>query len=105
MLVFLARDAEQRVLRYANAGVTKSEQAGEVLQFVRFWMKHTGRPPDELVIDSQLTTYQKISKMNRVVICFITIRHRSHTILCQLTRQPQSPFMPILITAFSPISP
>src|ERR1017187_5331184 len=30
ILVFLARDAEQRVLRYANAGVTKSEQADEI---------------------------------------------------------------------------
>ena len=37
ILVFLARDAEQRVLRYANAGVTKGEQADEILQFVRFW--------------------------------------------------------------------
>ncbi len=43
ILVFLARDAEQRVLRYANAGVTKGEQADEILQFVRFWKKHTGQ--------------------------------------------------------------
>jgi hypothetical protein len=42
ILVFLARDASQGVLRYANAGVTKSEQADEILQFVRFWKKHTG---------------------------------------------------------------
>ena len=37
ILVFLARDAGQGVLRYANAGVTKSQQADEILQFVRFW--------------------------------------------------------------------
>ena len=49
ILVFLARDAAQGVLRYANAGVTKSEQAGEILQFVRFWKKHTGELPAELV--------------------------------------------------------
>lgn len=47
ILVFLARDAEQRVLRYANAGVTKAEQAGEILRFVRFWKHHTGQPPAE----------------------------------------------------------
>jgi hypothetical protein len=57
ILVFLARDAEQRVLRYANGGVTKDEQAEEILQFVRFWKKHTGKVPAELVFDSQLTTY------------------------------------------------
>src|ERR1019366_6876101 len=65
ILVFLARDAEQRVLRYANAGVTKGEQADEILQFVRFWGKHTGNVPAELVFDSQLTTYQKLSELNR----------------------------------------
>jgi len=70
ILVFLARDAEQRVLRYANAGVTKGEQAGEILQFVRFWKKHTGQPPTELVFDSQLTTYEKLSELNREGISF-----------------------------------
>jgi hypothetical protein len=63
--LFLARDAQQRVLRYANAGVTKGEQADEILRFVRFWKKHTGKPPAELVFDSQLTTYQKLSGLNR----------------------------------------
>src|SRR2546425_88990 len=65
ILVFLARDPEQGVLRYANAGVTKDEQADEILQFVRFWKKHTGKPPAELVFDSQLTTYEKLSELNR----------------------------------------
>ena len=64
ILVFLARDAQQRVLRYANAGVTKDEQADEILQFVRFWKKHIGKPPAELVFDSQLTTYEKLSELN-----------------------------------------
>ena len=77
ILVFLARDAEQRILRYANAGVTKTEQADEILQFVRFWKKHTGKPPAELVFDSQLTTYQKLSELNREGISFITLRRRS----------------------------
>jgi hypothetical protein len=77
ILVFLARDAEQRVLRYANAG----EQADEALQFVRFWKKHTGKPPAELVFDSQLTTYEKLSELNREGICFITLRRRSRQML------------------------
>ena len=48
----------------ANAGVTKDEQADEILQFVRFWKKHIGKPPAELVFDSQLTTYEKLSELN-----------------------------------------
>jgi hypothetical protein len=37
ILVFLARDAEHRVLRYAHAGIPKADQAKEILQFVAFW--------------------------------------------------------------------
>src|SRR6266700_2577694 len=88
ILVFLARDAEQRVLRYANAGVTKGEQADEILQFVRFWKKHTGKLPAELVFDSQLTTYDKLAELNRQGIRFITLRRRSRKMLGQIYRQP-----------------
>lgn len=35
--MFLARDATQRVLCYANGGLTKSEQPQEILRFVEFW--------------------------------------------------------------------
>ena len=90
ILVFLARDAQQRVLRYANAGVTKGEQADEILQFVRFWRKHTGNVPAELVFDSQLTTYQKLSELNREGICFITLRRRSDKMLREIYSQPDS---------------
>jgi hypothetical protein len=65
------------VLRYAHAGVTKAEQADEILQFVRFWNQHTGQLPAELVFDSQLTTYEKLSELNRQGIFFITLRRRT----------------------------
>jgi len=64
ILVFLARDAEQRVLRYANAGVTKGEQADEILQFVRFWRKHTGQPPAELVFE---TVFSQLLGLSAVI--------------------------------------
>ena len=103
ILVFLARDAEQRVLRYANAGVTKSEQADEILQFVRFWMKHTGRPPAELVFDSQLTTCQKLSELNREGICFLTLRRRSEKMLREIYSQPDSAWQRISLPALTRI--
>src|SRR5438067_1622348 len=90
ILVFLARDAEQRILRYANAGVTKGEQADEILQFVRFWKKRTGKPPAELVFDSQLTTYEKLSELNREGISFITLRRRSDKMKREIYSQPDS---------------
>ncbi len=103
ILVFLARDAEQRVLRYANAGVTKGEQADEILQFVRFWRKHTGNVPAELVFDSQLTTYQKLSELNREGICFITLRRRSDKMLREIYSQPDSAWKRINLPALTRI--
>jgi len=101
--VFLARDAEQRVLRYANAGVTKNEQADEVLQFVKFWKKHTGKPPAELVFDSQLTTYEKLSELNREGICFITLRRRSAKMMRAIYSQPDSAWRRISLPALTRI--
>ena len=103
ILVFLARDAQQRVLRYANAGVTKGEQADEILQFVRFWRKHTGNVPAELVFDSQLTTYQKLSELNREGICFITLRRRSDKMLREIYSQPDSAWKRINLPALTRI--
>jgi hypothetical protein len=103
ILVFLARDAAQGVLRYANAGVTKREQAGEILQFVQFWKKHTGELPTELVFDSQLTTYEKLSELNREGIFFITLRRRSRQMLHQIYRQPDSAWRRISLPALTRI--
>jgi hypothetical protein len=103
ILVFLARDAGQGVLRYANAGVTKSEQADEILQFVQFWKKHTGQLPAELVFDSQLTTYEKLSKLNREGISFITLRRRSPKMLRQIYSQPESAWRRISLPALTRI--
>ncbi|HMB84665.1 MAG TPA: transposase [Terriglobales bacterium] len=103
ILVFLARDAEQRVLRYANAGVSKSQQADEILQFVRFWKKHTGKVPAELVFDSKLTTYEKLSELNREGISFITLRRRSEKMLREIYRQPESAWQRISLPALTRI--
>src|SRR5258708_37808057 len=102
-MIFLARDAEQRILRYANAGVTKDEQADEILQFVRFWKKHIGKPPAELVFDSQLTTYEKLSELNREGICFITLRRRSEKMLREIYAQPDSAWQRISLPALTRI--
>ena len=103
ILVFLARDAEHGVLRYAHAGVVKSEQADQILQFVRFWKKHTGKPPAELVFDSQLTTYEKLSELNREGIRFITLRRRSRQMLQQIYSQPDSAWRRISLPALTRI--
>ena len=88
--MFVARDAEQRVLCCGNAGVPKGERADEVLRFVDFWERHTGFVPAELVFDSRLTTYANLSRLNRRGVRFLTLRRRSRQLLGRLFSRPAS---------------
>jgi hypothetical protein len=90
ILVFLARDAEQRVLRYAHAGIPKADQANEILEFVAFWKRHTGTLPAELIFDSQLTTHAHLAALNRQGVRFITLRRRSRKMLAEIYGRPVS---------------
>src|SRR4051794_11907389 len=101
ILVFVARDAEQRVFCYGNAGIPKDDQADEVLCFVDFWERHTGKVPDELVFDSQLTTYAKLSELNRRDIHFMTLRRRSRKMLGQIFSRPASAWQRITLPALT----
>ncbi len=101
ILVFVARDAEQRVFRYAHAGVPKAEQADEILRFVEFWKRHTGEVPKELIFDSQLTTYENLSELNRQGIFFITLRRRSRKMLAEIYNRPASAWQRITLDSLT----
>jgi hypothetical protein len=101
ILVFLARDAEQRVFRYANAGIPKAEQANEILRFLEFWKGHTGELPAELIFDSQLTTYENLSKLNQQGIFFITLRRRSRKMLGEIYSRPASAWQRITLDSLT----
>jgi hypothetical protein len=101
ILVFLARDATQRVLCYANSGVTKKEQPAEILRFVDFWQTHTGKLPEELVFDSQLTTYPHLNELNRRGIRFMTLRRRSKKMLGDIWSQPASAWRRITLKSLT----
>jgi hypothetical protein len=101
ILVFLARDAEQRVFRYANAGIPKAEQADEILRFIEFWKRHTGELPAELIFDSQLTTHENLSKLNQQGIFFITLRRRSRKMLGEIYSRPASVWQRITLDSLT----
>jgi hypothetical protein len=101
ILVFLARDATERVLCYSNAGVTKTEQPSEILRFVDFWHKHTGSFPGELVFDSQLTTYKHLNELNRRGISFMTLRRRSRKMLGEIFSRPASAWRRITLNSLT----
>jgi hypothetical protein len=101
ILVFLARDASQRVLCYANAGLTKAQQPNEVLEFVAFWRRRTGHPPAELVFDSHLTTYAHLHQLNQQGIRFMTLRRRSKKMLGEIYSRPASAWRRITLPSLS----
>jgi len=101
VLVFLARDATERVLCYAHAGVPKAEQPDEVLKFVDFWQSRTGSPPEELVFDSQLTTHAHLSRLNRRGVRFMTLRRRSRGMLRAIWSRPASAWRRITLNSLT----
>ncbi len=90
ILAFVAQDAETRVFCYANADVRKEDQNDEILAFVDFWRRRTGRYPEELVFDSRLTTYANLNRLNRKNIPFLTLRRRSPKMLEEIDARPAS---------------
>jgi hypothetical protein len=104
VLVFLARDAQARVMCYAHAGIPKEEKAAEVLRFAEFWQERTGRLPAELVFDAQLTTYEHLHQLNQRGIRFLTLRRRSRRMLGHIWSLPASAWrritLPSLTRAF-----
>jgi len=101
MLTFLARDAEQRVLTYAHAGIAKADQAGEIIRFVDYWQRHAGATPAELVFDSKLTTYAQLAELNRRKIHFITLRRRTRKMLGDIYSRPASTWERITLPALT----
>jgi hypothetical protein len=90
VLAFLAQDAETRVFCYANAELRKDQRDDEILRFVEYWKRRTGRLPEELIFDCTLTTYAKLNELNRMGVQFITLRRRTPRLLAEIARTPMS---------------
>ena len=90
VLAFLAQDAETRVVCYANAELRKDQRDDEILSFVDYWKRRTGRLPEELIFDCTLTTYAKLNELNRMGAHFITLRRRSKKLLAEIAQTPMS---------------
>ena len=65
VLTFFAQDHTSTEMVYANADITKAEQAREIIAFADYWQHATGADPGLLVFDSQLTTYHGARRTHR----------------------------------------
>jgi hypothetical protein len=87
---FFAQEHENQVFCYANANLTRDEQAKEVLRFVDYWRDLTGQNPEWLYFDSKLTTYAELSELNTRGVFFVTIRRRGSALLRRLQQTAKS---------------
>jgi hypothetical protein len=94
---FFAQEHETHVFCYANANLTRDEQAEEVLRFVNFWHALTGRNPEWLYFDAKLTTYAELSRLNERGVYFATIRRRGLALLKRLRQRPTSDWIGAVI--------
>ncbi len=103
ILAFLAQDGDKRFFCYANTDLRKEQQDDEILQFVKFWKKRTGKLPEELIFDSKLTTYANLNKLDRQGVQFITLRRRGPKLMQELAAQPRSAWRRIELDSVSRI--
>ena len=90
VLTFFAQDHASTEMVYANADVTKAEQAREVIAFAEYWKRVAGADPGLLVFDSKLTTYPMLDELAARGITFLTLRQRGPKVLADLAALPSS---------------
>ena len=97
MLTFFAHDHASQEMVYANADLTKAEQAREVLAFADYWQNVAGSDPGLLVFDSKLTTYTVLDELTARGIRWLTLRERGPKLMADLTARPDSEWKTVRI--------
>jgi len=90
VLAFFAQDHASAEMVYANADITKAEQAAEIIAFADYWQAATGSDPGLLVFDSQLTTHKILDQLTGRGINWLTLRQRGKAELERLAALPGS---------------
>jgi hypothetical protein len=90
VLTFFAQDHASTEMVYANADLTKAEQAREIIAFADYWQHISGEDPGLLVFDSRLTTYKVLSELTERGIRWLTLRERGPKLLRELAALPNS---------------
>jgi transposase len=97
VLTFFAQDHASAEMVYANADITKAEQAAEIIAFAGYWQAATGSNPGLLVFDSQLTTYKILDELTGRGVNWLTLRQRGKAELERLAALPASAWKTVTI--------
>jgi len=98
VLTFFAQDHASAEMVYANADLTKAEQAAEIIAFADYWNSTTGSDPGLLVFDSQLTTYKILEQLSGRGIRWLTLRQRGRSEMHRLAALPGSAWKTVTIS-------
>jgi transposase len=90
VLSFFAQDHASQEMVYANADLTKAEQAREVIAFADYWQQVAGEDPGLLVFDSKLTTYKVLNELSARGIRWLTLRERGPKLIADLLERPDA---------------
>jgi hypothetical protein len=97
VLTFFAQDHACGEMVYANADLTKAEQAAEIINFADYWQHATGADPGLLVFDSQLTTYTILDQLTGRGINWLTLRQRGKAELARLAALPATDWKTVTV--------
>jgi transposase len=97
VLTFFAQDHASAEMVYANADVTKAEQAKEIIAFADYWKQATGSDPGLLVFDSQLTTHKILDELTGRGVNWLTLRQRGKGEMARLAALPASAWKTVTI--------
>jgi len=92
-----ARAVDSPMLCYANADIIREQQHQAPLLFVDYWKNITGINPQWLYLDSKMTTYSVLEKLNQKSINFITIRRRGAGIIRKVLSRNKNDWTPAVI--------
>jgi hypothetical protein len=81
VLTFFAQDAGTHNLVYANADVSKADQAREVLALCDHWRNLSGTNPATVVLDQRVTTQDVLGQLDERGVRFITLPMRTVALL------------------------
>jgi transposase len=97
VLTFFAHDHASQEMVYANAELTKAEQAREAIAFADYWQEVSGSDPGLLVFDSKLTTYKVLGELSARGIRWLTLRERGSKLIADLQALPDSQWKKVRI--------
>jgi len=92
-----AQDSENNTILYTRADILRSEEAGEIKKFIRYWKNLKGSMDETLVFDCKFTKYTILDEIADDHIKFITLRKRYASLVEEALNLPKKAWKKIYL--------